>query len=38
MIFFNINLVLQSELSPEKEKGHPDPYVRGQDGFLMRLT
>ena len=38
MIFFNINLVLQSELSPEKEKGHPDPYVLGQDGFLMRLT
>ena len=38
MIFFNINLVLQSELSPEKGKGHPDPYVRGQDGFLMRLT
>ena len=27
MIFFNINLVLQSELSPEKEKGHPDPHV-----------
>ena len=27
MIFFNINLVLQSELSPKKEKGHPDPHV-----------
>lgn len=38
MILFNIILVLQSELSPEKGKGHPDPYVRGQDGFLMRLT
>ena len=20
------------------KKGHPDPHVRGQDGFLMRLT
>ena len=20
------------------EKGHPEPYVRGLDGFLMRLT
>ena len=38
MILFNINLVLQASCPPKKEKGHPDPHVRGQDGFLMRLT
>ena len=34
MILFNINLVLQSELSPEKEKGHPDP-PRMRSGWLF---
>ena len=33
MILFNINLVLQSELSPEKEKGHPAPMYEVRMAF-----